>query len=442
MNTAVTVHAVPATVIGVDPLTGDTGAQSSFTPAYRTYVLAALSVVGFVCAVDRFVISMFMQPIKADFGLTDTQLGVLTGIAFALLGGVAAIPLARMADRRSRKWIIGGSLLAWTLLTAATRRLAANFTQLLLARIGVGIGEAGCIPATHSMIGDYYPRELRSRALGVHTAGTFLGMLGAMVAGGILVQTVGWRAGFVWLGAAGLVLFVIFHLTVREPVRVDQLRQPALATATVVQRLGDLKSFALLVVAFATTAFAGSIGVWLPTYLERAFALQPIQIGLGLGLSLGLATSIGAVVGGQLGVRYAKHSKSWGATFSAIVSFSVMPMYLGTLYAPTPMIAFVLLFVTFALAGMITGPVFAMLQDLVDPSVRATAMAVVGLAGVVLGQGMGPVVVGFLSDLWQSGTSGVSGLRMAMTVVALVNFLTVAVFWALRRRIDALSAAA
>ncbi len=441
MSTLATATVATATPIVTETAIDGAGLPRAFTPAYRTYVLAALSVVGFVCAVDRFVISMFMQPIKADFGLTDTQLGVLTGIAFALLGGIAAIPLARVADRRSRKWIIGGSLLAWTLLTAATG-MAANFTQLLLARIGVGVGEAGCIPATHSMLGDYYPRELRSRALGVHTAGTFLGMLGAMVAGGILVQTVGWRAGFVWLGAAGLVLFVIFHLTVREPVRVDQLRQPALATATVLQRLGDLKSFALLVVAFATTAFAGSIGVWLPTYLERAFALQPIQIGLGLGLSLGLATSIGAVVGGQLGVRYAKHSKSWGASFSAIVSFCVMPMYLGTLYAPAPMIAFVLLFATFALAGMITGPVFAMLQDLVDPSVRATAMAVVGLAGVVLGQGMGPVVVGFLSDLWQSGADGVQGLRMAMTVVALVNFLTVAVFWALRRRINALSAVA
>ncbi len=440
MNTAATATVAPANTV-IAETAGAVEPPRAFTPAYRTYVLTALSVVGFVCAVDRVVIAMFMQPIKADFGLSDTELGVLTGVAFALLGGIAAIPLARLADTRSRKWIIGGSLLVWTLLTAATGA-AANFTQLLLARIGVGIGEAGCVPATHSILGDYYPRELRSRALGVHTAGQFLGLLGGMVAGGVLVQTVGWRAGFVWLGLAGLVLFGVFHLTVREPTRADQLKSPALPTASVIQRLGDLKSFGLLVIAFATTAFAGSIAVWWPAYFERTFALQPIQIGLGLGLSLGLATSIGAIVGGQLGVRYSKHSRSWSASFSAIVSFSVMPLYLGTLYAPTPAIAFVLLFATFLIAGMITGPVFALLQDLVDPSVRATAMAIVGLAGVVLGQGMGPVIVGFLSDLWQSGTNDAGGLRMAMTVVALVNFLTVAVFWALRRRIDALSAAA
>ena len=432
---AVTVAAAPL------PAANEAAAPRTFTPAYRTYVLVTLCVVGFLCYVDRIVITMFMQPIKKDFGLTDTQLGLMTGLAFALLGGIAAIPLARMADQRSRKWIIGGSLFVWTLMTAATG-MATNYVQLLLARVGVGVGEAGCVPASHSMLADYYPRELRSRALGAHTAGQFLGMLGGMVMGGILVQTVGWRAGFVWLGIGGLVLYAIFHLTVREPARVDEQRNPALPAASVMRRLGDLKCFAWLVVAFATTNFAGSIAAWLPTYLERAFALQPMQIGLGLGLSLGLATSIGALTGGQLGVRYSKHSKSWASRFTAVVSFAVMPMYVGTLYAPTPAIAFTLLFATFILAGMIAGPVFATLQDLVDPSVRATGTAIVALAGVVVGQGMGPLVVGFLSDLWQAGPNSVSGLRMAMTAVALVNFLTVWVFWSLGRRIDLLGSRA
>ena len=165
------------------PSTGDIAAAASAAataPArdpYRTYVLVALAVVGFMCAVDRVVISMFMEPIKKEFGLSDTQLGLLTGVAFSLMGGLASVPLARWADRGNRKWIIGGSLAAWSIMTAASG-VASNFVQLLAARMGVGIGEAGCIPATHSMLGDYYPRDLRPRALGIHSAGTYLGALG------------------------------------------------------------------------------------------------------------------------------------------------------------------------------------------------------------------------------------------------------------------------
>ena len=405
--------------------------------AYRSYVLFVLSVIGFLCSVDRVVITMFMQPIKQEFGLSDTELGVMTGVAFAVMGGVVAIPLARLADRGSRKWIIGASLLVWTLLTAATG-MAANFVQLLVARLGVGVGESGCIPATHSMLGDYYPRDLRSRALGVHTAGTYLGLLGGMVAGGLLAQTVGWRAGFLWLGFGGLGISVILQLTVREPARVDAIERPARPTDGVVARLGDLPSFVLLVGAFSTTAMAGSVVTWLPVYMGRAFKLSPLQIGLGLGLAIGVATAIGAIIGGQLGNHYSKRSKSWGAGFSALDTVVVMPLLLGTFFAPSPAIAFTLLFLTFMVAGMITGPIFALLQDLVDPSVRATALAIVALSGVVLGQGLGPVLVGFLSDRWSSARDGADGLRLAMTAVALVNFLTIAEFWLLRRRINAI----
>lgn len=405
---------------------------------YRSYVLFALAVVGFMCAVDKVVISMFMEPIKKEFGLSDTQLGLLTGLAFSVMGGIASVPLARWADRANRKWIIGGSFIAWTLMTGLSG-MAANFVQLLVARIGVGIGEAGCIPATHSMLGDYYPRALRPRALAVHSAGTYLGMLGGLLGGGILVQTVGWRAGFVWLGVAGGVLAAIFLLTVREPARVHT---PTLAHggASLWSQLGDAKAFWLLVMAFSTTSLAGaSVMVWLPSYFERAFALSPMQIGLGLGLGIGLATAIGSIVGGQVGVRYAGAKKSWGAGFAAGVTVVVMPFFLGSFHAPHPVLAFGLLFCAFGTAGMILGPVFSTLQDLVAPQARATALAVVALFGVLVGQGLGPLVVGALSDALQVKGAGADGLRMAMTLVAMVNFLTILAFWLLKRRIDVLS---
>lgn len=412
--------------------------QDSERDGYRTYVLIALAVVGFMCSVDKVVISMFVEPIKKEFGLSDTQIGLMTGLAFAVMHGIASVPLARWADRGNRKWIIGGSFTVWTLMTAASGA-AGSFWQLLAARIGVGIGEAGCIPATHSMIGDYYPRHLRPRALGAHSAGTFLGMLGGMLGGGVLVQTVGWRAGFFWLGLAGLVLAAIFHFTVREPLRVDAVAQPE-SGAGLLSQLGDLRAYLLLMVAFSTTSLAGSsVTVWLPSYFERAFALPPIQIGLGLGLCIGVATAIGSMVGGAFAVRHARDSRSWSSGYAAWATVLVMPFYLGSFHAGSAMLAFVLLFCAFAIAGSILGPVFSTLQDLVAPSARATALAMVALAGVLVGQGFGPLLVGAISDALGVKGAGADGLRMAMTYVAMVNFLTIFAFWALQRRIKAIA---
>ena len=411
-----------------------TPAKPGSSTRYRAYVLFAVSVVGFMCAVDRVVITMFMEPIKKEFGLTDTQLGLMTGLAFSLLGGLAAIPLARWADRGSRKWIINASFVAWTVMTAASG-MAFSFLQLLVSRVGVGIGEAGCIPATHSMLGDYYPRPLRGRALGIHSAVSYLGMLGGLLGGGLLVQTIGWRSGFVWLGAAGLVMSVIFHLTVREPARVDVAPQGQ--GESLFKRLGDPLAFLYLVGAFSTTALAGTATMaWLPSYFQRAFTtLTPLQIGGGLGLCLGLATAIGSIVGGQLSVKHGARSRSWGAGYSAAVTIVVMPFYIGSFHARNPLLAFALLAVALVIAGSILGPVFATLQDLVKPDARATAVAVVSVAGVVFGQGLGPLVVGAISDALGVGAHGAEGLRWAMTAVAVVNWLTVLWFWLLRQRI-------
>jgi MFS transporter, Spinster family, sphingosine-1-phosphate transporter len=414
--------------------------------AYRRYVLGALSVVGFMCAVDRVVISMFVEPIKKEFALSDTQIGLMTGVAFAMMAGFAAVPLARWADKGNRKWIVNGCFAVWSLMTAASGA-AMTFTTMLLARVGVGIGEAGCIPSTHSMLGDYYPRALRPGALAIHSAVYYVGMLAGLAGGGVLVQTVGWRAGFLWLGLAGVVMAAIFHLTVREPARVavnEPMHAPGVAAPTgdgLLAQLGDKRAFAWLVLAFSTTALAGqSIMVWLPSYFARAFpALSPAQVGVGLGLCLGVATAIGSVVGGHIGVKRAGGPKSWGAKFACLVTVFVMPFFMGSFYAPTALLAFALLFAAFGTAGMILGPVFSMLQDLVAPGARASAVAVVSLFGVVIGQGGGPLLVGAISDALQTGAGGAGSLRTAMAIVASVNFLTILAFWQLKRRIDLLS---
>ena len=420
---------------GVLPVSLDTApADKPVSAAYRTYVLVALAVVGFMCSVDKVVISMFMEPIKKEFLLSDTQLGLMTGLAFSLLGGLVSIPLARMADRGNRKWIIFLSFAVWTLMTGVSG-MATSFMFLLAARIGVGVGEAGCVPATHSMLGDYYPRELRGRAYAAHFSGVYLGMLGGMLGGGILVQTVGWRAGFIGLGVFGMVLALIFHFTVREPLRVDQ-PPPATLGKSIWTQLGDLRCFFMLVFAFAFVGLAGAVAAWLPSYFERAFAMTPLAIGLGLGLGIGLASGIGALIGGQLTVRYAKGSRTWGARYSAWVSWGVLVPLIGSFYAPHPILAMGLLFVAFLTAGTLAGPVFGTVQDLVAPQARATAVAIIGVVGVVIGQGMGPLLVGVLSDMLHTGASNdVGGLRLSMTLVALINLFTGLFFWTLGRRI-------
>lgn len=423
----------------------DIAAVAPPSNAYRNYVLFAVAFVGFMCAVDKVVISMFLEAIKKEFSLSDTQLGALTGLAFSAMFAVAAIPLARWADLGNRKWIINGSLVAWTLFTAASGA-ALNFTQLVIARIGVGIGEAGCVPASHSMLGDYFTREKRPHALAVHMSGSYLGMLGGMLGGGILLQTVGWRAGFIWLGAIGLVMAVVFHFTVREPARTHPetlADKPGIHVGNsqkgMLAQLGDMPAFCWLVMAFSTTSLAGSsIMVWMPSYFERAFALTPIQIGLGLGLCLGVATAIGGIAGGRLGVRKSGGSMSWGAKFAALDTVVVMPFFLGSFYAPSPILSFALLFCAFLTAGMILGPVFSTLQDLVAPEARATAVALVSFFGVIVGQGLGPLVVGAISDALNTGEAGADSLRSAMAIVGCVNFLTIAAFWQLKRRIDVL----
>lgn len=422
-----------------------TPVEAHVSKGYRNYVLFAVAFIGFLCAVDKVVISMFMEAIKKDFSLTDTQLGALTGLAFSTMFAIAAVPLARWADRGNRKWIINGCLVAWTLFTAASGA-AMNFTQLVLSRVGVGIGEAGCVPASHSMLGDYFSREDRPHALAVHMSGSYLGMLGGMLGGGILLQTVGWRAGFIWLGAIGLVVAAIFHFTVREPQRTHPetlADKPGIHVGNsqtgMLAQLGDMRAFAWLVMAFSTTSLAGSsITVWLPSYFERAFALTPVQIGIGLGLCLGVATAIGGVTGGRLGVRKAAGSMSWGAKFAAWNTVVVMPFFLASFFAPSPVFAFVLLFCAFLTAGMILGPVFSTLQDLVAPEARATAVALVSFFAVMVGQGLGPLVVGAISDALRTEAAGAGSLRSAMTIVACVNFLTILAFWQLKRRIDVL----
>ncbi len=413
-------------------------AESGSAPssAYRTYVLAALSAVGMMNQIDKVVIYMFLQPIKKEFLLSDTQVGLMSGAAFAIMAGLVAIPLARLADRGNRKWLIAVCFAIWSLFTAICGA-ASSFALLMLARVGVGMGEAGSPPATASMLGDYYPRDLRSRAFGVFTATTAIGGVCGWVGGGLLVQAVGWRNGFFILGSVGLFMSVIFHWTVREPDRVDARAHGSLPTKGLLAELGDLRSFAMLTSAIALAGFVVAASSWLPSYFARTFNLPPIQVGLGLGLSLGFPFAIGTIVGGQLGVRYVRNSRSWALRFGAVTLASGTPFFVGCFLAPTPMLAFGSLFVSMLLIGASAGPVSVTVQDLVTPNARATAIAIVGIASTLFGGGLGPVLIGAISDWLLLRDPATNSLRLALMSTGIPLLMASVMYWLLGRRIDA-----
>lgn len=410
--------------------------ENAPSSAYRTYVLTALSVVGMMNNVDRVVIYMFLQPIKQEFLLSDTQVGLLSGAAFAIMAGIVAIPLARLADRGNRKWLIAVCFAAWSFFTAMCGA-ASNFAMLMLARVGVGIGEAGSPPATASMLGDYYPRDLRARAFAVFAATTAIGGVSGWVGGGLLVQAVGWRNGFYILGGVGLFLALIFHWTVREPARVDAKPPADLPAKGLFSELGDLRSFAMLTAAMALAGFVGAATSWLPSYFARTFDLPPIQVGLGLGLSLGFPFAIGTVVGGQFGVRYVQNSKSWAARFAAVSMAMGTPFLIGCFLAPTPVLAFGSLFVSMLLIGASTGPINVTVQDLVAPHARATALALISSAAIVFGGGLGPVLIGAISDWVLLRDPAANSLRFALMSTAIPLLMASVMYWLLSRRIDA-----
>ena len=196
----------------------DQAGKSLPSLAYRRYVLGMLALVYVFNFTDRQILAILMQPIKEDLLLSDTQLGLLSGIAFALFYVTMGIPIARLADRYSRVNIISVSIFLWSLMTALSG-LAGNFTQLLLARIGVGIGEAGCTPPAHSLLADYFARENRASALSIYSLGLPLGSVLGLMAGGWVAQIYGWRMAFFLVGLPGLVLALMVKFTIREPRR-------------------------------------------------------------------------------------------------------------------------------------------------------------------------------------------------------------------------------
>lgn len=396
--------------------------------AYAGYVLGVLTVVYVFNFVDRQILSILMEPIRLDLRLNDSELGLLSGLSFALFYASFGLPIARLADKASRRNIIVACLAAWSVMTAVCG-FAQTFVQLLLARIGVSIGEAGASPSSHSMIADLFPHGRRSTALAIYATGIPIGTLIGLAVGGWINQAFNWRIAFMVVGLPGLAAAAIVALTIREPARggVDGAVAPP-AQPSALRELWAIKSYSRLTIAASLHAFTAYAALqWNPAFLIRIHGMKTGQVGLLLGLVVGVTGAVGTLGGGYLADRFGRRDARWYAWLPALIIGCGIPFYLAAYLAGGASAALLLLIIPALGANCFTGPVFGAVQSLAPLRTRALAAAVLLFAISVVGLGLGPLTVGVVSDLLKS-TCGRDSLRWAMCSAALAEVAAIAVF--------------
>lgn len=412
-----------------DPTTED-GAPS----AYRWYVVGVLVCTGVFSVADRLVLSILLEDIKAEFALSDTQLGLLTGLAFSLFYVTFGFPFARLADRRTRRTIIAAALTTWSAMTMLCGA-AIGFWSLFLARMGVGVGEAGSGPASQSLLADYFRRHELGRAMGVLTLGSTLGTATGLISGGLLADLYGWRMAFVLLGAPGIVLGAILFLTVREPPRG---RYAAGGAAEALQRpLGETfagllrnRVYCGLIAGWAVQIMIGyAIAIWMAPVMLRQFNVSPGTIGTMLGLAFVCGGIPGPIAGGWLIDRLAIRDERWRAWLPGLASLaSVVPLGLALQQSAIwPFLAFFVLF--YAVYLLTQAPILSLLQTSLNAGERAFGVALALFFNNLIGQTIGAGAVGWLSDRMGPGALG----DAVLLVCAVSGMASLAIFlWTAR----------
>ncbi len=366
--------------------------------------------------VDRQILAILAGPIQTDLGLSDTQMGLLGGIAFALLYSTLAVPLAWLADKTNRSWVITISLAIWSGFTAITG-LAQGFWSIFLARLGVGIGEAGGVAPSYAVIADHFPSEKRARALAIYSLGIPLGSATGVIAGGYIAATVDWRLAFFVVGLAGLIIAPFFKYFVRDkvkqPVPADQPVVPYSFKGTV-RLLARKKAFWLLAFGAASSSMLGyGIAFWLPSLLQRSFGLSLIDTSLFFGAILLIGGVAGVLGGGIIGDRLGKNNKAAYGLVPAAAFILAVPLFAAGIMSGSATLAFILFLIPQALAYFWLGPVLSAVQHLVPADSRATASALFLLINNLIGIGGGIFFLGALSD-FLTPIYGEDGLRYSM----------------------------
>ena len=399
----------------------------------RYYVLGLLTAVYALNFLDRTIFNVLIEPIKKEFALSDTMMGLLAGFGFVLFYSLLGIPIARIADRINRRNIVAVALAFWSAMTFLCG-MATSVTTLALARIGVGIGESAGTPASQSIIADLFSKNERPRALGIFAIGTYLGVFLGYFIGGYVNQHYGWRMAFFSAGLPGIALAAVLWLTVSEP------KRDAMAETFTPEPLGPTlgflasqRSFVIVVIGFCLTTYTNyATAAWIPPFLARVHHLSSAEIGTYAGTFKGLAGMAGTLVGGLVVARISQRDDRWKLWAPAITSGLAGPVFAICLLTPdfTTMVA-ALALASF-LVGFHLGPIFAIAQTVARPSMRALASAIVLLTATCFGQGVGPLAVGMINDALKNDY-GANAVRYSLLSAAITTTLGALLFvWAAR----------
>jgi predicted MFS family arabinose efflux permease len=406
---------------------------------YPYYVLFALGLVNMFNYVDRHIVSVLLVPIKDEFRVSDEWMGLLTGMAFMLAHSLFAIPIARWADRGSRRSVIALGVAVWSAMTALSG-LARSFWQLLVLRMGVGIGEAAGAPPAHSIISDYFEPARRATALALFSVGLYVGIMFGYIAAGWIGEAFGWRRTFLVVGLPGLALAALVRLTVREPARTTHVESHDFLE--VLRYLLGKRAYVALLAAASCHAFA-SYGAahWAPTFLRRVHSMSLAEMATWLGIVSGVGGALGSLAGGMLADRLGRRDPRWypfvaaGAAFASIPFAALFLLVAGKHAALACYLPYILL------VGAYNGPLFALNQGLAKPRMRAMSAAIHLITVSLIGGGLGPWLVGRWNDTLRA-EHGDLGIRYSLLGVialgsALAGLLYLATSLSLRRDLAA-----
>lgn len=413
--------------------------STSARPTYGArshWTLFLLLMVYMLSFTDQQVISILIQPIKQEFHVSDAAMGVLAGLSFALFYSVLAIPAGRYADRANRRNFVAICCAVWSAMTAVCG-MATGYLWLFLARAGVATGEAGGVAPSLSMIADHYPPRQRGRAMSVFMLAPQLGILIGLGAGGWIAQHYGWRHAFMWMGPPGIIVALLLRFTGAEAPRghfdttpVQPQRESLLAA---MRSLWESSALMRILIAGVLMTFAGyGVGVWTPAFLVRSYHMSLVSAGVMTGVVGGVAAILGTLCGGWLCDKLGQRDRRWrlgvpllGTAISlpCAMAFFSLPVsaefIVGTTAIPHAMVAYGLFAFT---TVWWTGPLFAVLAELIEPQRRATVMALFRLVTTLIGAGFGPLTIGVVSDS-MTPAHGEDALRWALALVVAISYL-------------------
>lgn len=409
--------------------------------AYAIYILLLMLLVNTISYADRHLFSILIPAIKAEFGASDSLMGLIGGPGFMISFVLFTIPLARLADRWSRRKVLALSAAFWSLATGLCG-MAANIGQLAAARVAVGIGEAGGFPPSQSIISSLFDGKRRATALGILSAGTSLGIVLGLTGGGILAAAFGWREAFLILAAPGLPLALLIWLTGPRRARdaaaqtATAPRSSALATMAGLWSIRSLRQLAIAMGVFNIFGYAGAI--WLPTYFMRSHGMTAMEAGVWLGLGVAMGGVAGAMSSGFIVDAMIRRNASWQLRVPAIGFFLATPLMAAMLLVPNgaaidlagtsvPVVALLSISTAF-LTALWAGPSYAAAANLVQPEQRAQATAMLVVAINVLGSTVGPLLAGMVSDVL-TPRYGIEGLRYSLFVMGILIPAGGFMFW-------------